>query len=526
VTPPRTRFAPSPTGFLHIGGVRTALFNWLYARRHGGKYVLRIDDTDQQRNIEAALAPILHGFRWLGLEWDEGPEVGGPFAPYFQSQRAARYQAAVDELLRSGHAYHDYASAEEMDGERKAAEREKRPFQYSRTWMAATPDDRGRFEAEGRKHVVRLKMPRAGQLQLKDLVRGTVEFAWSEEADHVIQRSDGSFIYHLANVVDDHDFGITHVIRAEEHLSNTPRQVFIAESLGYPLPVHAHLPYVAEPGSKRKLSKRKLDAYLKNVDFAKVHQHGSAIAAAMKLEATPETFNPVVVDFYERVGYLPDAVVNYLLLLGWSLDDKTEVMTRAQMIENFSLERVNPAPASFDPTKLLAFQMQYMRELPLADKVAGALPYLERAGWLTAPVSDDARAYVARIVEALGDRIRVFGDILLQAPFFFGDEVAFDDKAFAKRVLAPGAADRLADYRGWLADQTAFDAPSLEKGTQDLMAAKGLALGDIVHAVRIAVTGVPVGPGLFDTLAVLGKQTCLRRIDRTLAKARGDATAP
>ena len=339
--------------------------------------------------------------------------------------------------------------------------------------MATTPEERARFEAEGRKHVVRLKMPRAGQLALKDLVRGTVEFSWSEEADHVIQRTDGSFIYHLANVVDDQDFGITHVIRAEEHLSNTPRQVFIAEALGYPLPAYAHLPYVAEPGSKRKLSKRKLDAYLKNVDFAKVHQHGTAIAAAMKLTTAPETFNPVVVDFYEQVGYLPDAVVNYLLLLGWSLDDKTEFMTRAQMIENFSLERVNPAPASFDPTKLLAFQAQYMRDLPLADKVAGVLPFLERAGLVTAPVSAETRAYVARIVEALGDRIKVFGDILLQAPFFFGDEVAFDDKAFAKRVLAPGAAERLADYRGWLAEQTAFDAPSLEKGTQDLMAAQG-----------------------------------------------------
>jgi glutamyl-tRNA synthetase len=522
VTAPRTRFAPSPTGFLHIGGVRTALFNWLFSRRHGGKYVLRIDDTDQERNVEAALAPILHGFRWLGLGWDEGPEVGGPYAPYFQSQRSARYQAAVDELLRRGHAYHDYASNEEMDAERKAAERDKRQFQYSRTWMATTPEDRARFEAEGRKHVVRLKMPRAGQLLLKDLVRGTVEFSWSEEADHVIQRSNGSFIYHLANVVDDQDFGITHVIRAEEHLSNTPRQVFIAESLGYPLPAYAHLPYVAEPGSKRKLSKRKLDAYLKNADFAKVHQHGTAIAAAMNLPTAPETFNPVVVDFYEQVGYLPDAIVNYLVLLGWSLDDKTEIMTRAQMIESFSLERVNPAPASFDPTKLLAFQAQYMRDVPPADKVAGVLPYLERAGLVPAPASDDARAYVARIVEILGDRIKVFGDILLQAPFFFapGDEVAFDDKAFAKRLLAPGAADLLADYRGWLAAQTAFDAPSLEKGTLEMMTARGRGLGDIVHAVRVAVTGVPAGPGLFDTLSVLGRDACLRRIDRALAKAR------
>jgi glutamyl-tRNA synthetase len=409
-----------------------------------------------------------------------------------------------------------------MDVERKAADAAKRQFHYSRTWAATTDAGRARFEAEGRKRVVRLKMPREGRLVLRDLVRGTVEFSWSEEADHVIQRSDGSFIYHLANVVDDRDFGITHVIRAEEHLSNTPRQIFIAESLGIPLPAYAHLPYVAEPGSKRKLSKRKLDAYLKHADFAKVHQHGTAIAAAMKLATAPETFNPVVVDFYEQVGYLPEAVVNYLLLLGWSLDDKTEFIGRAQMIESFSLERVNPAPASFDPTKLLAFQAEYMRKLPLADKVAGVLPFLERAGWVTAPVSDDTRAYVGRVVEALGDRIKVFGDILLQASFFFvaGDEPVFDDKAFAKRVLAPGAVDRLAEYRGWLAEQTAFDAPSLEKGTQDLMAAKGLGLGDIVHAVRIAVTGVPVGPGLFDTVSVLGQAACLRRIDRALARAR------
>src|SRR5262249_4957408 len=271
--------------------------------------------------------------------------------------------------------------------------------------------------------------------------------------DHVVQRSDGSFIYHLANVVDDRDFGITHVIRAEEHLSNTPRQVFIAEALGIPLPAYAHLPYVAEPGSKRKLPERKLDAYLKNADFAKVHQHGTEIAKALGLATTPETFNPVTVDFYEQVGYLPDAIVNYLVLLGWSLDDKTEIMTRAQMIESFSLERVNPAPASFDPTKLLAFQAQYMRDVPLADKVTGVLPYLERAELVQAPASDETRAYVARIVEILGDRMKVFGDILLQAPFFFapGDEVTFDDKAFAKRLLAPGAADLLADYRAWLA---------------------------------------------------------------------------
>jgi glutamyl-tRNA synthetase len=521
MTPPRTRFAPSPTGFLHIGGVRSALFNWLFSRRHGGQYVLRIDDTDQQRNVEAALAPILHGFRWLGLEWDEGPEVGGAHAPYFQSQRAARYQAAVDELLARGAAYLDYATPEEMDAERKAAEAAKTQFHYSRRWAALTPEARTQFEAEGRKAIVRLKMPRTGTLVLDDLVRGTVEFSWAEEADHVVQRGDKSFIYHLASVVDDRDFGITHVIRAEEHLSNTPRQVFILEALGYPRPQYAHLPYVAEPGSKKKLSKRKLDTYLKNVDFAKVHQHGLAIAAAMGLSTSAETFNPVVVDFYEQVGYLPDAIVNYLVLLGWSLDDKTEFLTRAQMIENFSLERVNPGPASFDPAKLVAFQAHYMKELPLAEKIERFIPFLVRGGLVQTPVADATRAQIARIIEALGDRLKVFGDILLQAGFFFGEDVTFDDKAFTKRLLAPGAAARLGEYRAWLAERDAFDAASLEKGTHAYLEERQLGLGDIVHAVRVAITGSAVGPGLFDCVELIGKDLCLRRIDRALAKAAG-----
>ena len=216
-------------------------------------------------------------------------------------------------------------------------------------------------------------------------MRGDVEFDWAREQDHVIQRADGTCLYHLASVVDDHDFEITHVIRAEEHLSNTPRQVFIAQSLGYELPAYAHLPYVAEPGSKTKLSKRKLDKYLKNRDFARLMEHGQAIAAAMGLSISAETFNPVIVDFYEQVGYLPDAIINYLVLLGWSLDDKTEFFTRQQMIDNFTLERVTKAPASFDPKKLWSFQDHYMQELPIKQKVAAVLPYLQRAGLVTKP---------------------------------------------------------------------------------------------------------------------------------------------
>jgi glutamyl/glutaminyl-tRNA synthetase len=507
MTAPRTRFAPSPTGFLHIGGVRSALFNWLLARRHGGQYILRVDDTDEQRNVDAALAPILHGFEWLGLKWDEGP--------VFQSKRKDRYREAVDKLIASGHAYYDYALPAEMDAERKAAEQEKKQFQYSRRWMADNADDRARYEKEGRKWVVRLKMPRAGTLQLHDLVRGDVEFTWQQEADHVIQRGDGSFIYHLANVVDDFDLKITHVVRAEEHLSNTPRQVFMIDALGYPRPIYGHLPYVAEPGSKRKLSKRKLDQYLKNPEFGKVHQHGMAIAQAMGLGTTVETFNPVIVDFYEQVGYIPDAVVNYLVLLGWSLDDKTEFLTRQQMIDNFALERVNPGPASFDPAKLMAFQLHYMQQVPIAEKVERVKPFVERAGW----PFDAAR--VTRIVEALGDRLKVFGDILLQGKFFFVEEPEFDEKAFEKRVKASGAVEKLTEYRGWLADRGDFSVAALEADTKAWVESKGLGLGDIVHSVRVAVTGTAAGPGLFESMSIVGKDGCLKRIDRTLAKARG-----
>jgi glutamyl-tRNA synthetase len=313
------------------------------------------------------------------------------------------------------------------------------------------------------------------------------------------------------------------VVRAEEHLSNTARQVFIAQSLGYPLPRYAHLPYVAEPGSRRKLSKRKLDSYLKNPDFARVHQHGLAIASALGLATSPETFNPVVVDFYEQVGYLPEAIVNYLLLLGWSLDDRTEMFTREQMIENFSLERVHPAPASFDPAKLVAFQAHYMHALPTAEKVRRMLPYLEQANLVRPPIDAATEARVTQVVETLGDRLKVFGDIVLQAAFCFGEDVPIDDKAFAKRVMAPGAPERLAEYRAWLAERPIFDAAHLEPETAAYLAERGLALGDIVHAVRVAVTGTTAGPGLFDCLALVGKQTSLHRIDRALASAASAA---
>ncbi|MCA9248359.1 MAG: glutamate--tRNA ligase [Planctomycetales bacterium] len=518
----RTRFAPSPTGYLHIGGVRTALFNWLFARKHGGQFLLRIDDTDQQRNVDEALAPILAGFRWLGIDWDEGPEVGGPYGPYYQSQRAGHYAAEAQRLLDAGLAYYDYAKPDEIQQEREAAQAEKRSFSYSRRFMAESDADRARFEAEGRQAVVRLKMPRDGQLVLHDLVRGEVRFDWANEQDHVIQRADGSCLYHLASVVDDYDFKISHVIRAEEHLSNTPRQVFIAQGLGYELPQYAHVPYVAEPGSKNKLSKRKLDKYLKNADFKKTNDHGQAIAERIGLTIAADTFNPVIVDFYEQVGYLPDAIVNYLLLLGWSLDDKTEDFSREAMIDAFSLERVNKAPASFDPAKLEAFQQRYMDRMDVKKKTAFVLPYLQKAGLVDNPPSCDTGPKVAAILTAAADRIRTGGDILDFDDFFTADDaLAYDEKTFEKRLRKPeAAADLLTKFRNVLATTESFEPETLEATLKQFVEEQGIKIGEIIHALRVALTGKAVGFGMFDTLAILGRERCLARIDRALRIAQ------
>ncbi len=512
----RTRFAPSPTGYLHIGGVRTALFCWLFARRNGGQFLLRIDDTDQERNVESALAPILHGFRWLGMDWDEGPDVGGPHAPYYQSQRLPQYQAAAEKLLAAGVAYRDYATPDELQAERELAQQEKRPFLYSRRWMAETATDQKRFEADGRQGVVRLKMPREGKLVIHDLVRGDVEFDWAREQDHVVQRADGTCLYHLASVVDDHDFQISHVIRAEEHLSNTPRQIFIAQSLDYPLPEYAHLPFVAEPGSKNKLSKRKLDKYLKNRDFAQLNEHGWKIAQAIGFSTAAETFNPVIVDFYEQVGYLPDAIINYLLLLGWSYDDKREFFSREEMIANFSLERVTKAPASFDAKKLWMFQDHYMQALPMKQKVARMVPYLQKAGLLSSPPPCDVAEKLTRIITAAGDRIKVSGDILAYADFFFADKIVYDSQAVEKNIGNPGATALLAKFKDRLSTVEPFEVGPLEQALHQFMADEQIKVGDIIHALRVAITGKAVGPGLYDCLAILGRETSLARIQSTL----------
>jgi glutamyl-tRNA synthetase len=512
-TPIRTRFAPSPTGYLHIGGVRTALFNWLFARQHKGQFILRIDDTDEGRNQAEALAPILAGFRWLGLNWDEGAEAGGPCGPYYQSQRLDRYQAAVKRLLDSGHAYWDYARPDEVKKEREAAAAAKQKYVYDRRWMATTEADHARFKGEGREGVVRLKIPRDGRCTFTDLIKGERDIAWADVPDTVIQRADGTCLYNLANVVDDFDMKITHVIRAEEHLTNTNPQVFMFDALGYPRPQFAHLPFVAEPGSGNKLSKRKLASYLKNADFKKVHEHALGIARRIGLTVNDETFNPVIVDFYAAVGYLPAAILNYLVLLGWALDGSTEDFSVTDMIKHFSLERVNTASASFDVKKLVAFQERYAQQLTLDQKVAWVTPFLDKAG-----LQADG-ATLRRVIELAAHRLVGAGDILDYAYFFAADDaVEMDPKAVEKHITKqPLARQWLTTLGEQLAALPTFDPPSIEAAVRQYVELHGPKLNDVAQALRVATTGRAAGFGSFETLALLGRDRTVARITRIAA---------
>ncbi len=387
--------------------------------------------------------------------------------------------------------------------------------------MAETDADRTRFEAEGRTGSVKIKMPREGVCKFYDHVRKDVEVQWAGEQDIVIQRSDGTVTYNLANVVDDFDMKISHVIRAEEHLSNTPRQIFMLEGLGYPRPEYAHLPFVAEPGSKNKLSKRKIAQYLKNPDFKKIYDHAKCIADRIGVVAAPDSFNPVLVDFYKQVGYLPAAILNYLVLLGWAVEDNREEFTLAEMTELFTLDRVNKDAASLDVKKLFAFQARYMQALPNAEKVEMALPYLTRAGL---PADRD---YVTRVVEAAGPRLTVAGDILEYDYLFLPDEQICFDAAIATKHLTAGfkgaavvppLAEMLPKLRAVVVGAEPFTHDTLKTATEAFATVVGAKPGPLSNVLRVATTGKEVGFSAYDTLAVLGRDRCLSRIDRAITQ--------
>ncbi len=478
----RTRFAPSPTGFLHIGGVRTALFNWLLARHCGGQFVLRIDDTDQQRHVEAAVGLILDGFRWMGMDWDEGPEVGGSFGPYFQSRRTERYTQAANTLLASGVAYRDYSTDSERAADRALAEKAKKAYRFRRPLLSDA--DLAQFEAEGRPFAIRFAVPAHRKVVVRDLIKGDVEQSTDEMGDFVIIRPDGTPLYNFASVVDDAEMKISHVVRAEEHLANTYSQVLVFEALGYDLPAFAHVPYVAEPGSRKKLSKR---------------------------------FGAVGLDEFINKGYLPEAMMNYLARLGWSLDGNQEIFRRDELIENFTLDRVNSSPASHDPDKLFWIEGEWMKPLPLETKLAGVVPFLVKEGLVTEPLSDETRLRIASVIQALGDRLKVYSDILNLGRYFFTENVTFDPDAVKKRLKKDFVPAMLGQLDEILGSVTPYDVPTLEKAIHDYGEQTGRKMGDVVNALRVATTGQGVGPGLYDCLAILGRGTCRQRIAQALA---------
>ncbi len=511
----RTRFAPSPTGYLHIGGVRTALFNWLLTRRLGGQFVLRIDDTDAERNRPEALQPILDGFRWLGIDWDEGPEVGGPYGPYFQSQRNHLYVEAALKLLDAGHAYPDYKSGEEINAERKAAEKAKQNYVY-RGLNRNTAAAECRRLHDAQPTVIRLKVPEGKTIVVNDLICGKVEVQADLVGDPVILRADGRALYNFATVVDDVAMKITHIVRAKEHLSNTPVQVLVYEALGYASPQFAHVAVVNAPKSKEKLSKRKMKQFMTDEVVAKLRAaHAVPPDWTDEQIKNSEDLNPATVTFYRTLGYLPAALVNYFGRLGWSLDDKTEIMPLATMIANFGLDRVNDSPASFDPDKLLWMAGEYMKQLPIEQKVEGVIPFLRRADLIGESVDDALRQKIRKVVEACGDRLKVFSDLYLYASFFFRDPV-YDAKAVNQRLHKEGIRAHLKAFGQVLERVEPFAADAIMAELEKYAAAALIKPGDLNHALRVATTGVMVGPSVFDCLAILGPDETVRRIDAAL----------
>jgi glutamyl-tRNA synthetase len=531
----RTRFAPSPTGYMHIGGMRTALFSWLWARHCGGQFILRIDDTDQERNIEAALGPIFRAFRWLGLDWDEGPDVGGPHAPYYQSQRTDRYRAAAQKLLDAGAAYRDFDPPEVVAADRKAAEDAKRPYVTIRRSLDLTPQQIADYVAEGRPHVIRLLVPRDRPVELDDAVRGHVTWDAALMPDPVLMRSNGSALYNFATAVDDAELQITHIIRAEEHLANTPPQLLLHAALGNPRPVFAHLPFITAPGSTKKLSKRDLEKLRKSPQLKRLFDRGDEVFPQLGLGAEV-SLSPVMVEYYERLGYLPAGLLNGLARLGWSLDDRTEFFSLSDLVQQFTLDRIVKAPAGFDPEKLASYQAHWMNQLPVADKVAGCAEILAQAAaarpesvWATGPhaLPEARKSRLEAVLPRLGDRLRLLTDVLDYPEFFVADDqLTYDDKAFAQRLTnSPVARELLACLLTWLPAREEFSAESLDRELHAWMEAQGQPMNQLVHALRLALTGRSSGIGLFDALSLIGRDGSCVRLARALKRAETPSAA-
>ena len=474
--PVRVRYAPSPTGYPHVGNIRTALFNWLFARHNGGSFIVRIEDTDVARGGEGAVEAILDGLKWLGMDWDEGPGVGGSYGPYYQSQRLDKYRASAERLIAQGNAYYCYCSPERLEQMRAEQIRRKQPPGYDRRCRDLSQSEIAGCRLENKNPVVRFKFPTEGKTTFTDMVRGEVTFENARIDDFVLMKSDGYPTYHLASVVDDHLMEISHVLRAEEWLSSAPRHLQLYQALGFEPPRFAHLPMLL--GTDRsKLSKR----------------HGA-----------------VSITEYKEQGYLPEAMVNFLALLGWSLDDKTEIMSRQELIENFSLERVSKTAAIFNREKLEWMNGVYIRKLSPEDFIKRATPFLEEGLPEEVPLSDD---YVRRIMPLIQERARTLAEIPGLTDFFFTKKLEYETELLVGKKMDRESAGRaLSLSLEKLKPLEPFDENSLEALLRPLAMELGLKTGQLFGTLRVAVTGRTVAPPLFQTMAVLGKERCLGRI--------------
>ena len=478
----RVRFAPSPTGYLHVGGARTALFNWLFARRHGGVFVLRIEDTDAERSSAEMIAGIVDGLRWLGLDWDEGPDVGGPHAPYFQSQRLERHRARAEQLVSDQRAYYCYCTPAEIQAKRDAAEAAGGAWTYDRTCCALTAPEIARLEASGTPRAVRFRVP-DGRTVFADLVHGPIAFEHLHLEDFVILRSDGQPTYHLSVVCDDIDMAISHVVRGDDHISNTPKHVLLFRALGAEVPQFAHVPLILGTDRKR-LSKR----------------HG----ATSVME-------------YARGGYLPEAMVNFLALLGWSPGSDEELFTKAELVDRFTLEGINGGNAVFNPDKLAWFNQQHMMQLPTADLLARIAPVLRDAGlWRWDTLEPGDRVWLERVIDLLKPRVKRLTDFAEDGRMFFADDVAYDPDALRRFVRPAGMRQHLAEWRDALDRVEPFEAAPLEAALRKLAEASGVKPAALIHATRVAVTGKAASPGLFEVLELVGRQRSKRRIDAAI----------